>query len=87
MKWPTVYASVFKQIGHNVTYLDSEEDLWKKILIDGIPLNEVLHDKFNYTSFFDTHYVLINRIFDDRVKGNFITKFSISKYFNLQKFD
>ena len=70
--WAEVFCSILQSQGHNVVF---DETTWdgdeEDILINGIPLPDFKENHLNMsvTDFVKKHYVIITRIFDNRVKA------------------
>ena len=70
--WAEVFCSILQSQGHNVIF---DETTWdgdeEEILIDGIPLPDYKENHLNMsvTDFVKKYYVIITRIFDNRVKA------------------
>ena len=82
MKWPEIFAEIFKELGFKVVYPAEDWDgSWSAITVekDGKvwPLDEFKEkylkewQRISVTNFLKDHCVLITRIFDERVK-NFV---------------
>ena len=71
MLWTEVYVSILQSNGHKI---DFDQKSWdgdeSNILVDGIPLPQFKQEKIpNITEFIKDHYVMITRLFDNRVKS------------------
>ena len=87
MLWTEVYVSILLSNGHKIDFdpksWDGDES---KILIDGMPLPQFKQEKIpNITEFIKDHYVMITRLFDNRVKS-FIKNLILKMDPNIQFF-
>ena len=69
MHWPEVTVSILNTMGKNITYEKGWEEDENMIKIDNVPLPEYKKKIRNKTEFFKKHFMLITRIFDNRVKA------------------
>ena len=70
MHWPEVATSVLHSIGKKISYEAGWEEDETKIKIDGMSLPEYKKKNIrNKTEYFKKHFLLITRIFDNRVKA------------------
>ena len=69
MKWSEVTTSILHTLGCKITYDPGWENDETKIKIDKTPLPEYKKKIRNKSEFFKKHFLLITRIFDNRVKA------------------
>ena len=69
MHWPEVTVSILNTMGKNITYDKGWEEDENMIKIDNVPLPEYKKKIRNKTDFFKKHFMLITRIFDNRIKA------------------
>ena len=70
MKWPEATTSILHTLGHKISYETGWEEDETKIKIDNTPLPQYKEKEIrNKTAFFKKHFLLITRIFDNRVKA------------------
>ena len=84
-KWPEIMASILRKKGHTISFAcnpwDGKEE---SILVDGTSLSKFREEYIkDMASFYRDHFVLITRMFNDRVKGfikNVFNKHPIEYY-------
>ena len=70
MKWPEVTCSILHTLGKVISYEDGWEEDESKIKIDNVPLPQYKEENIrNKSAFYQKHYFLITRIFDNKVKA------------------
>ena len=70
-KWPEIMASILRKKGHDISFAcDPWDGKDESVLVDGMPLPMFKDNHIkDLSSFYKDHFVLITRMFNDRVKG------------------
>ena len=69
MRWPEVTLSILHTTGKKISYDPGWEEDESKIKIDDTPLPEYKESIRNKSQFYKKHFLLITRIFDNKVKA------------------
>ena len=69
MRWPEVTLSILHTTGKKISYGPGWEEDETKIEIDGLTLPEYKETIRNKSQFYKDHFLLITRIFDNKVKA------------------
>ena len=70
MKWPEMIASILHNKGHKIVFEQEWDGRGESISVDGEPLTEFVEKNLqNMTTFLKDEFVLITRMFDNRLKA------------------